>query len=134
MSEIGTRLHRIQSRSHLRWTVDGRTVDVELWDGGRRQRVQCEAGPDEIRFWSVVARAAQVTATDAHWRELARRVWRRNAVTELVAFAFDSRDRLVGFIEHPGQTITDTDLELYIEVVARECDHLEYLLSGEDRE
>ena len=57
----------------------------------------------------------------------------RDASKEIVGFAFDRRDRLIGCAEHPGAHLTDRDLRLYIEMLARECDQMEFLLTGEDR-
>lgn len=131
MPDLATRLARIQRASDLHWTVESDKVDVELWQG-RRQRVHFEAGAEQTRFWSIVANKAQVTSTGAARRDLARRIWRRNTAAELVGFAFDPRQRLIGFIDHTGTPPTDLDLRLYIDTLARDCDHLEYLLSGED--
>ena len=38
----------------------------------------------------------------------------------------------MGTIEQPVASAHDDELRLYIEVLARECDHAEYVLTGED--
>ena len=64
----------------------------------------------------------------------ASRAWRRNAMKELVTFAFDEDDRLIGVVEVPAGTLQDEELRVYIEVLAKECDRFEYALKGWDRE
>jgi len=108
-------------------------VEVELWEGGRRQRVYVEVRKDSVRCRSIAASSGHVTKNDRYWRALAVRAWRKNAAKEIVGFAFDRKDRLIGCAEHPGTRLTDRDLRTYIEVLARECDHMEFLLTGEDR-
>ena len=70
----------------------------------------------------------------ALWRDIAYRAWRRNAMKELVTFAFDENDRLIGVIEVPAGTLQDEELRVYIETLAKECDRFEYALKGWDRE
>ena len=53
---------------------------------------------------------------------------------ELVTFAFDQNDRLVGVVEVPAGTLQDEELRVYIEALAKECDRFEYALKGWDRE
>ncbi|MFH1144516.1 MAG: hypothetical protein V1774_08245 [Candidatus Eisenbacteria bacterium] len=67
-------------------------------------------------------------------RDLVYRVWRKNAEKQLVAFAFDGRDRLIGLVEHPIATMSPAELAFYVELLARECDRFEYVLRGEDEE
>ena len=73
-----------------------------------------------------------VTRNHAHWRRLAYRVWRKNAEKDLVSFAFDREDRLIGLIEQPLATMAPKELSFYVETVAKECDRFEYVLTGED--
>ena len=67
-------------------------------------------------------------------RDLAYRCWRRNARKALVTFAMEPRGRVVGLIEQPKATLDHEELELYVEVLAKECDRFEFVLSGQDRE
>jgi hypothetical protein len=53
---------------------------------------------------------------------------------DLITFAFDDRDNLVGVIEQPVLTLDYEELKLYIETLARECDRFEYILTGDDAE
>ncbi len=86
----------------------------------------------ELRLPIHVAGRKHITQSVKYWRALAYRAWRRNTFNELVTFAFDEKDNLVGLIEQPIATLDDTELELYIETVAKECDHFEYVLTGDD--
>jgi len=131
MTDVLSQIDRIIERWDLSWVRSDRIVDVELWKDGRRQRVYVESRDRSVRFRSIAASSTHVKQSERYWREL--RVWRKNASKEIVGFAFDRRDRLIGCAEHPATRLTDRDLRMYIEVVARECDRLEFLLTGDDR-
>ncbi len=55
--------------------------------------------------------------------------WERNADHELVTFAFDKYDRLIGHIRHPAEYLDMEELELYIINLSFECDRFEFLIS-----
>jgi len=65
--------------------------------------------------------------------DLARRIWVRNRATDVVEFALDESDRLVGRIEQIAETLNRNELEFYLIALAQECDRLEYLLTGRDQ-
>ena len=133
MVDVLLQIDQIIDHWKLPWTRAGQNVEVELWRGGRKQRVYVATHEQTIHFRSIAAPAGHVKQSERYWRELALRVWRKNASKEIVGFAFDRRDRLIGCAEHPGAHLTDRDLRMYIEILARECDHMEFLLTGEDR-
>lgn len=133
MVDVLSQIDRIIDHWKLPWVRSGSMVDVELWQGGRRQRVFVEAREHSIHFRSIAAPSRHVKQSGRYWRELALRAWRKNTSKEIVGFAFDRKDRLIGCAEHPGTRLTNRDLRTYIEVLARECDHMEFLLTGEDR-
>lgn len=56
----------------------------------------------------------------------------KNDMKDLVSFAFDDKNNLVGVIEQPVLTTDYEELKLYIETLARECDRFEYILTGDD--
>ena len=107
---------------------------VTLHEGGRSQKIRVSRDEDRYVARSVVLPASAVTRTQAHWRRLAYRAWRRNAAKALVTFAFDDEDRLVGLIEVPVATLDHEKLDVYVETLAKECDRFEYALTGEDAE
>jgi hypothetical protein len=84
-------------------------------------------------FESVVAGPGEIPATLSR-RDLIYRVWRRNTLTEVVTFAFDQYDRVIGIIEQPVATLDLEELQTYLELLAIECDRFRYALAGSDRQ
>jgi hypothetical protein len=70
--------------------------------------------------------------TPAKVRDLTYRSWRWNASKEIVDFSVDAKGRLVGVVQQPVKSAHDEELQLYVEALARECDHAEYVLTGRD--
>lgn len=134
MNSLGERIDRAILSERLPWKRSGALVDVELWANGRRQKVHLERRGAMYRFWSIVAGAGFVSRDDDTWRSLAYRAWRKNDLKEIVTFSFDRRNRLIGVIEQPVDTLDLEELVLYINTLARECDRFEYQLMGRDRE
>ncbi len=119
-------------RSRLPWNREGNSVEVELWPGGRKHIVEVNRRSETYIFSSRVVDAKHVTQSNRYWRDLVYRAWRKNAVKELITFAFDERDRLIGLIAQPAATLDHEELKLYIDTVAKECDRFEYILTGSD--
>lgn len=115
------------------WTLKEKYVDVQLWKGTRGQRVYLSLKGGFYYFRSVVLGSAAVTKNNRRWNELVLMAWQRNADHELVTFAFDKQNRLVGLIRHPAEHLDPEELELYITTLARECDRFEYLIAGTDK-
>lgn len=92
----------------------------------RKQRVRISRKRNEYVFATIVLGA---TSGD---HDLALRAWRRNAETELVNFALDPKDRLVGEIRHPVGHLDEGELLVYLQALATEGDRFEYVLSGRD--
>ncbi len=128
------RIDKLIKRSPVPWTRRDSYVDVELQRSKRKQSVHVGQRGDMVVFSSVVVGSRHVTQSSRYWRELAYRTWRKNAVKELITFAFDKHDRLVGLVEQPIATLDHAELQLYIEIVAKECDRFEYALTGRDKE
>ena len=133
MKILRDRVDKLIRTDCLQWSWKGNDVEVELWRSGRRQRVQLDLADGRYVFRSVVVGPAYVTRTEASWRDLAYRVWRKNSLKDLITFSFDTHDRLIGQIEQPASTLDENELEFYIQTVAEECDRFEYNLTGEDR-
>ena len=110
----------------------GREVVVRLGPHGERtQRVFVEDRGEDYAFWSVVLGKGEVDAME--WGELVELVWVRNAKTPLVAFMVDGRGRLVGRVDHRKRTLDAGELGVILRVLGRECDRLEWLVTGRDR-
>jgi len=71
-----------------------------------------------------------VTTLDPTQGTIVRGDWFGNAGNEVVTFAFDRRDRLVGQVRHPADYLDAEELELYVTELARECSRFAYLLTG----
>ena len=115
------------------WTQNGETVTVRFSRNARGHQVRLGRRDDLYVLSAIVLPAAEVTASDEQWRNIAYKAWRRNSMTELVTFAFDNEDRLIGLIEVPVATLDREELEAYIDTLARECDRFEFALTGQDR-
>lgn len=108
-------------------------VKVDLGTGARHHVVRIELqGPDAV-LTAVIRSRAEVTRRPDLLRATARLAWTRNASAELVTFLVDRSSRLVGRVRHPAATLDHAELVAYIRSMVRECDRLEYLLSGKDR-
>lgn len=116
------------------WALEGEHIVVHVPGSGRRHRVRLSRREDLYVLWAVILPSAEVTATDDRWRAIAYQAWRRNAMTELVTFAFDEHDRLIGVVEVPVVTLDHEELVAYVDALARECDRFEFALSGRDQE
>ena len=134
MKTLVEQLDRLVAKNQLVWQRDGHSVRVELAKSGRTQTVQLNQEDGCYRFQSTVLPSTEVTRKRRLLRDIAYRAWRRNAMTELVTFAFDENDRLIGVVEVPDGMLQDEELQVYIEALAKECDRFEYALKGWDRE
>jgi len=92
---------RLVSKKHKdSWTPHDKYVDVKLSRRKRHQRVYLKLIGEYYFFISVVMGSTAVTKSDQRWNDLALMAWSRNADHEIVNFAFDKKDRLVGIIRH----------------------------------
>ncbi len=133
MNNLKSILESVAAKQDGMWTVHGRSVEVRLAKRGRKQSVYFEREGKYYLFKSVVLGAAAVTKTTKRWNHLALLSWLYNAEHELVTFAFDKRDRLIGLIRHPAKWLDPEELDLYVSTLARDCDRFEYLLRGYDK-
>lgn len=115
------------------WTLKEQYVDIRLVRRGRHQRVYMSLEVGFYFFYSVVMGSAAVKKNMQRWNELTLMAWQRNADHELVTFAFDKYDRLIGHIRHPAEYLDLEEIELYISTLAFECDRFEFMISGGDR-
>ncbi len=110
-------------------TSEGDRLEVEF-ASGRRQRVTVEELPDRYVLRSIAARASEVP-TDV---SPDRRAWTTNRTTDLVGFRIDSQGRFIGEAWVPKLGLTAEEFVFVARRVAAECDRMEYVLTGEERE
>jgi len=132
MKNLTEQIDSVITRYRLPWTRRGQTITVELWYRGRKQNVHFDRRGEMYVFSSVVLDAHLVTRNKKNHRDLARRAWRKNALIDLVTFAFDDKHRLIGVLEQPVATLDTEELRFYVETLAKDCDRFEYVLTGRD--
>ena len=111
----------------LPWRRDGRRLRVFLSRNGRSQIVRLGRRKDRYVLSSVIAHMA---AVNEDRRSLAFRLWRRNALKAVVTFTIDRRERAIGLIDQQIESVHPTEIRFYLDTLARECDRLEYILTG----
>ena len=109
--------------------IDEKGVIVEL-SNGRRHRILVRDQGDSYEFTAVVARPKALEKIN----DISLQAWKRNRAAQLVGFRIDSRGRLVGESWVPKTGLDADEFCLYIRRIAAECDHFEYVLTGQDRE
>ena len=114
---------------HLPWKRNGSQVQIVLSRTRRSQTVHVARRKERYVFTSVIAHMSSVNESR---RSLAFRLWRRNALKAVVTFAIDRQERVVGLIDLPIESARRDALKFYLETLARECDRLEYILTGMD--
>ena len=129
MNELNNRIDKLIAKNELSWHRKGSEVCVSFTKNGRSQVVRVSSRRNHCVFSSIIARSSEVKENR---RKLLYRLWRRNALKQLVTFTIDSRERVVGLIDQPVDSVSDAEMRFYIETVARECDRLEYILTGSD--
>ena len=133
MDKLLKMVRQVSKKHKDTWNLHDKCMDVKLSRRKRHQRVYLRLKGQYYFFVSVVMGSTSVTKTDRKWNALALMAWRRNADHEIVNFAFDKKNRLVGVIRHPAEYLDPEELELYITTLTYECDRFEYLISGSDR-
>ena len=110
-------------------SLDGSTITAHH-AGGRKQKVRVRVDSDRYLLVSTVL--GPVRASRLSPQDLARLVFNANQNTDVVAFMVDRLGRFVGRIEQPRATLDREELRTYLLLLARECDRLEFLLTGRD--
>lgn len=129
MEELLSWIDDLVAVERLPWQRKGRRVRISLSQDGRSQIVHLARRRDRYILSSVVA---HVSAVNEDRRSLAYRLWRRNALKAVVTFTIDHRERVIGRIDQPIESLRDKELKFYLQTLARECDRLEYILTGAD--
>ena len=97
----------------------------------RSQRVRIRKVGDYFQLSSIVLGQQQTRSLEPE--AIVELVWGRNHETDVVAFGWDERGRLIGRVDQLAATMDAAELFFYLEVLAQECDRLEWLLTGEDQ-
>ena len=100
--------------------------------GLRRQEVRASRAGSSYIFTSTAVPRKHLSGLASE--DLAALIWQRNQAAEVVAFALDGRGRLVGRAELPCAMLTIANVGFLVQLVACECDRLEYHLTGSDHE
>ena len=129
MEDLLRWIDRMVADEGLPWRRNGRRVRISFPRNGRSQIVRLARRRDRYVFSSVVA---NVSAVSEDRRSLVFRLWRRNALKAVVTFTIDRRDRVIGLIDQPIESVHPKELKFYLETLARECDRFEYILTGVD--
>ena len=130
MEKLLSRIDHLIAVEQLPWRRKGSKVRISLSQDGRSQNIHLARQRDHYVLSSVIAHAS---AVNEDRRTLAYRLWRRNGLKAVVTFTIDRRDRVVGRIDQPIASVHDKELKFYLETLARECDRLEYILTGADK-
>jgi hypothetical protein len=98
---------------------------------GRHQRVKVSRKrKDRYVMTSIVLKQKQVDEIGR--TRILPRLWQRNRSVNVVTFSLSRKGDLIGQIEQVAETIDADELVFYVELLARECDQFEYLLTGKD--
>jgi hypothetical protein len=98
--------------------------------GGRKQQIFVKKRNASYILTSNVLHKSKVE--DLGRANILRALWIRNHSSNLVGFRIDKSGKVVGYVEHQAESLDPIDLAYCIEVLARECDRLEFILSGID--
>jgi len=134
LREVVKQTNRAQRDGHTKYRLElepfGELVRV-VFNNNRHQDITIEEDGDYYVMTSMVMGAQRVQNMGVDEVFLPW-LWERNAHIDIVAFTLDKKGRLVGRTTHLKQTMDQEELRLYIEILARECDLLEYQLTGID--
>lgn len=110
-----------------------KTINGQHWvifPNNRKQRIFIVRIKEYYSIRSVVLTKSKVNEYYKDW--MYQFIWQQNKETPLVSFLIDKKGRLAGRITHLAEYLDKSELFFYIEILAKECDRLEYILSGKD--
>lgn len=113
-------------------SVEGDEIVARFHAAKRKHRVQLACVGGRCVLTSPVLTSERLAALTMPWEDIYSMIWLKNASTDLVTFALDAEEDLVGRVEHPIATLDATEFELFVWTLLRECDRLEFSLTGED--
>lgn len=109
--------------------VKGDTLSV-TFPSGRTHVVSVTDVADCYLLSAIAARASVIGAMP----DSDQRAWSINRSVDLVGFRVDDRGRFVGEAWVPKPGMTSAEFVLIARRLAAECDRVEFVLTGEDRE
>ncbi len=109
--------------------VLGDTLIVEF-ESGRTHTLRVEEYAGHYALKAIVARTVEALAGGSP----EQRAWTHNRTVDLLGFRIDERGRFVGDAWIPKLGLTPVEFILVALHLAAECDRMEYVLTGEDRE
>lgn len=118
-----------QADSTLQFKSHHGGVEV-IFKNQRHQIITTERQNERYILTSIILKRKQVKQIGRS--RILLRLWQRNRETNVVVFSLDKHGQLVGQIEQLAETIDLEELTFYLELLARECDQFEYILTGKD--
>lgn len=101
-----------------------------VFPDGRRQVISIDEDEQAYIVRSTVMGAHALKTAGVS----ATRIWELNRSATLVGFRIDKKGRLIGEAKIPKIALTADEFRLIALNLAQECDRLEYLFTGRDRE
>lgn len=133
MDKIAALLPEVMRLLPADWRLEEVSSGVNLTlPNGRHQMVRIELRGDRFVLSSVALGQQRVSQKPADRLALITWLWKMNRDLGVVGLMLDRAGRLVGRIEQLAETLDSAELALYLQLLARECDRLEYVLSGQD--
>ncbi len=110
---------------------DKTAIRVRLGGSGRSrfQVVKCVKDNSRYRFSSVVFFKKPMRTEEKY--QLLHQCLERNAHISVVNFQLKGNE-VVGVIEQPISSAHENEVKFYIDILAKECDRFEYVLTGND--
>jgi hypothetical protein len=133
MDKIAALLSEVAHLLPVDWRLEAVSSGVNLtMPNGRHQLVRIDLRGDRYVLSSVALGQQRVSQKPTDRIALITWLWKMNRELGVVGLMLDRAGRLVGRIEQVAETLDAAELALYMQLLARECDRLEYVLSGQD--
>lgn len=131
MNKFDQLLRQVVQKSELKVEIkkDWRGLLV-TFQNERHQHIKISRKQERYVMSSVVLKRKQVEEIGR--TQVLARLWQRNRSVNVVTFSLDQSGHLIGQIEQLAETIDVEEFVFYIELLARECDQFEYILTGKD--
>jgi len=125
---LGGTVTRYSGEITFRWELGAVTVEFL---NRRKQMIEYISDGEHYVFTSRIVGRGVVEVIGRE--RLARDILLWNRSTDVVAFRFNKRGGLEGYIEQRAASVSTEELRFYLACLAREADRLEFLLTGRDQ-